>query len=230
MGLQIDEKTILRWSLEDSTMPVLRRGRVVRAFPERACSCGYGARSGESRKNHARAWRPRRNSAPPQQPAPDLIRRPQGEPRALTYEAVPSADRCQLKRAVTPAAPSFPTAHRLGRGFNHPTRHAKPTAARRHSSARPAAAARPRCGGARPRPPRRRQPTQPPYPRCWGEDTDNPKINKSGICGQPGDRRSSLSDGESIDSPRTLFQLTSYPPSTPSSDAEGRPLSQGGRR
>ena len=32
MVLQIDEKTILRWSLEDSTMPVLRRGRVVR-FP-----------------------------------------------------------------------------------------------------------------------------------------------------------------------------------------------------
>ena len=30
--LQLDEKTVLRWSLEDTTMPVLRRGRVVR-FP-----------------------------------------------------------------------------------------------------------------------------------------------------------------------------------------------------
>ena len=30
--LQVDEKTILRWSLQDATMPVLRRGRVVR-FP-----------------------------------------------------------------------------------------------------------------------------------------------------------------------------------------------------
>jgi len=30
--IQVDEKTVLRWSLEDATMPVLRRGRVVR-FP-----------------------------------------------------------------------------------------------------------------------------------------------------------------------------------------------------
>ena len=30
--LQVDEKTVLRWSLQDPTMPVLRRGRVVR-FP-----------------------------------------------------------------------------------------------------------------------------------------------------------------------------------------------------
>ena len=30
--LQVDEKTVLRWSLQDATMPVLRRGRVVR-FP-----------------------------------------------------------------------------------------------------------------------------------------------------------------------------------------------------
>ena len=30
--VQVDEKTILRWSLEDASMPVLRRGRVVR-FP-----------------------------------------------------------------------------------------------------------------------------------------------------------------------------------------------------
>ena len=30
--LQVDEKTVLRWSLQDSSMPVLRRGRVVR-FP-----------------------------------------------------------------------------------------------------------------------------------------------------------------------------------------------------
>jgi hypothetical protein len=30
--LQIDEKTVLRWSLQDASMPVLRRGRVVR-FP-----------------------------------------------------------------------------------------------------------------------------------------------------------------------------------------------------
>lgn len=30
--LQVDEKTVLRWSLEDASMPVLRRGRVIR-FP-----------------------------------------------------------------------------------------------------------------------------------------------------------------------------------------------------
>jgi excisionase family DNA binding protein len=30
--VQVDQKTILRWSLEDPSMPVLRRGRVVR-FP-----------------------------------------------------------------------------------------------------------------------------------------------------------------------------------------------------
>jgi excisionase family DNA binding protein len=29
---QVDEKTVLRWSLQDASMPVLRRGRVVR-FP-----------------------------------------------------------------------------------------------------------------------------------------------------------------------------------------------------
>jgi excisionase family DNA binding protein len=28
--LQVSEKTVTRWSLEDSSMPVLRRGRVVR--------------------------------------------------------------------------------------------------------------------------------------------------------------------------------------------------------
>lgn len=30
--LQVDEKTVQRWSLQDASMPVLRRGRVVR-FP-----------------------------------------------------------------------------------------------------------------------------------------------------------------------------------------------------
>ena len=30
--VQVDEKTVLRWSLHDASMPVLRRGRVVR-FP-----------------------------------------------------------------------------------------------------------------------------------------------------------------------------------------------------
>jgi len=30
--LQVDEKTVLRWSLQDASMPVLRRGRVV-CFP-----------------------------------------------------------------------------------------------------------------------------------------------------------------------------------------------------
>lgn len=30
--LHVDEKTVLRWSLQDASMPVLRRGRVVR-FP-----------------------------------------------------------------------------------------------------------------------------------------------------------------------------------------------------
>jgi excisionase family DNA binding protein len=33
--LQIDEKTVSRWSLQDPTMPVLRRGRVVRFQRER---------------------------------------------------------------------------------------------------------------------------------------------------------------------------------------------------
>jgi len=33
--LQVDEKTVLRWSLEDASMPVLRRGRVVRSPRER---------------------------------------------------------------------------------------------------------------------------------------------------------------------------------------------------
>jgi excisionase family DNA binding protein len=30
--IQVDETTVLRWSVQDSSMPVLRRGRVVR-FP-----------------------------------------------------------------------------------------------------------------------------------------------------------------------------------------------------
>ncbi len=30
--LQVNEKTVIRWSLSDTSMPVLRRGRVVR-FP-----------------------------------------------------------------------------------------------------------------------------------------------------------------------------------------------------
>jgi excisionase family DNA binding protein len=33
--LQVSEKTVLRWSLEDATMPVLRRGGVVRFHRER---------------------------------------------------------------------------------------------------------------------------------------------------------------------------------------------------
>ena len=33
--LQIDEKTVSRWSLQDPTMPVFRRGRVVRFQRER---------------------------------------------------------------------------------------------------------------------------------------------------------------------------------------------------
>jgi excisionase family DNA binding protein len=33
--LQVDEKTVSRWSLEDPSMPVLRRGRVVRFHRER---------------------------------------------------------------------------------------------------------------------------------------------------------------------------------------------------
>jgi excisionase family DNA binding protein len=31
--LRVDDKTVLRWSLEDATMPVLKRGRLVR-FPK----------------------------------------------------------------------------------------------------------------------------------------------------------------------------------------------------
>jgi len=31
-NFQVDEKTVLRWSLRDASMPVLSRGRVVR-FP-----------------------------------------------------------------------------------------------------------------------------------------------------------------------------------------------------
>jgi excisionase family DNA binding protein len=33
--LQVDEKTVSRWSFEDPSMPVLRRGRVVRFHRER---------------------------------------------------------------------------------------------------------------------------------------------------------------------------------------------------
>jgi excisionase family DNA binding protein len=33
--LQVSEKTISRWSLEDASMPVLRRGRVVRFHRDR---------------------------------------------------------------------------------------------------------------------------------------------------------------------------------------------------
>jgi excisionase family DNA binding protein len=33
--LRVDEKTVSRWSLEDASMPVLRRGRVVRFHRER---------------------------------------------------------------------------------------------------------------------------------------------------------------------------------------------------
>ena len=33
--VQVDEKTVLRWSLEDASMPVLRRGRVIRFHRER---------------------------------------------------------------------------------------------------------------------------------------------------------------------------------------------------
>ena len=33
--LDVDEKTVLRWSLQDASMPVLRRGRVVRFHRER---------------------------------------------------------------------------------------------------------------------------------------------------------------------------------------------------
>ena len=33
--LQVSEKTVSRWSLEDASMPVLRRGRVVRFECER---------------------------------------------------------------------------------------------------------------------------------------------------------------------------------------------------
>ena len=33
--LQVSEKTVSRWSLEDASMPVLRRGRVVRFERER---------------------------------------------------------------------------------------------------------------------------------------------------------------------------------------------------
>jgi excisionase family DNA binding protein len=33
--LQVSEKTVSRWSLEDATIPVMRRGRVVRFHRER---------------------------------------------------------------------------------------------------------------------------------------------------------------------------------------------------
>lgn len=52
--LQVCEKTVLRWSLEDASMPVLRRGAVVRFHRERlerwlACQEPRLARHGTQR-------------------------------------------------------------------------------------------------------------------------------------------------------------------------------------
>ena len=51
--LQISEKTVSRWSLEDASMPCIRRGRVVR-FPREALMA-WLARQDHSRITQRRA-------------------------------------------------------------------------------------------------------------------------------------------------------------------------------
>ena len=60
--LQVDEKTILKWSLTDSTMPVLRIGRVVR-FPQAPLMLWLARRASPRRAHGGRI-------APPLPPKP----------------------------------------------------------------------------------------------------------------------------------------------------------------
>jgi excisionase family DNA binding protein len=54
--IQVDEKTVLRWSLEDASMPVLRRGRVVRFPRERLLTWLERQDPGLRLKGGARPW------------------------------------------------------------------------------------------------------------------------------------------------------------------------------
>ena len=54
--LQVDPKTVSRWSLEDASMPVLRRGRVVR-FPRARLLAWLERQEPRSARRSARAQR-----------------------------------------------------------------------------------------------------------------------------------------------------------------------------
>ena len=54
--LQVDAKTVSRWSLEDPSMPVLRRGRVVR-FPRARLMAWLERQEPRSARRSARAQR-----------------------------------------------------------------------------------------------------------------------------------------------------------------------------
>ena len=54
--LQVDAKTVSRWSLEDPSMPVLRRGRVVR-FPRERLLAWLERQEPRSARRTARAQR-----------------------------------------------------------------------------------------------------------------------------------------------------------------------------
>ena len=59
--LQVDAKTVSRWSLEDPSMPVLRRGRVVR-FPRERLMAWLERQEPRSARRSARV---QRNAAEP---------------------------------------------------------------------------------------------------------------------------------------------------------------------
>ena len=60
--LQVDEKTVSRWSLQDASMPVLRRGRVIRFPRQRLLAWLERQEPRGSRKSHS-------NSSPQPQSA-----------------------------------------------------------------------------------------------------------------------------------------------------------------
>jgi len=50
--LQISEKTVSRWHLEDASMPCIKRGKVVR-FPREALMAWLARQDASRRTNHA---------------------------------------------------------------------------------------------------------------------------------------------------------------------------------
>jgi excisionase family DNA binding protein len=61
--LWVDEKTISRWSLEDASMPVLRRGRVVRFPRQRLLAWLERQEPRGSRKDHSSSTRQPQSAA-----------------------------------------------------------------------------------------------------------------------------------------------------------------------